>query len=210
MLLRHLLIATIFLVSGLSYGQDFNFTGAEIVSYGESERIPTYAKILKEELESRIDTTFPINQKDENKYPSILLTQFDAIQNLPKKWKKRLQDIEALPAEGYTVIIDDTFAKPKAIIIGQDDRGLLFGIGHLLRKMDWSENYLLLNKALEKTSSPKYAIRGHQLGYRPKTNAYDAFTVDRFNQYIRELALFGAKNHRANTAQRCIRLHPKA
>lgn len=99
-----------------------------------------------------------------------------------------------MPAEGYMVIIDDTFSEPKAIIIGQDDRGLLFGIGHLLRKMDWSENQLLLNKAIKKTSSPTYAIRGHQLGYRPKTNAYDAFTVDRFNQYIRELALFGANS----------------
>lgn len=194
MLIRHLFIVTIFLVSGLSYGQDFNFTGAEIVPYGESERISTYAKILKEELESRVDTIFPINQVDKRKSPSILLTQYNAIQNLPKKWKKRLQGIEAMPAEGYKVIIDEAISNPKVIIIGQDDRGLLFGIGHLLRKMDWSENHLLLNKAIEKKSSPKYAIRGHQLGYRPKTNAYDAFTVDRFDQYIRELALFGANS----------------
>lgn len=97
MLLRHLLIATIFLVSGLSYGQDFNFTGAEIVPYGESERIPTYAKILKEELESRIDTTFLINQKDENKSPSILLTQFDAIQNLPKNGRKDYRTSKPCP-----------------------------------------------------------------------------------------------------------------
>ncbi|MBR9774040.1 MAG: hypothetical protein GYB55_03165 [Cytophagales bacterium] len=194
MLLRHLLITTIFLVSGLSYGQNFNFSGAVIVPYGESERIPTYAKILKEELESRINSTFPIKQKEEAASPIILLTQYDAIQSLPKKWKKRLKDVEGMPGEGFKVVIDDTFSPPMAIIIGKDDRGLLFGIGHLLRKMDWSENHLLLNKSIEKTSSPKYPIRGHQLGYRPKTNAYDAFSVDRFDQYIRELALFGANS----------------
>jgi hypothetical protein len=41
------------------------------------------------------------------------------------------------------------------------------------------------------TFSPKYALRGHQLGYRPKTNAYDAWDVPVWDQYIRDLALFG-------------------
>ncbi len=35
------------------------------------------------------------------------------------------------------------------------------------------------------------AVRGHQLGYRPKTNSYDAWDVRRWEQYIRELAIFG-------------------
>ncbi len=46
-------------------------------------------------------------------------------------------------------------------------------------------------KAMNLTSSPHYAVRGHQLGYRPKTNAYDAMTVEMWDQYIRELAIFG-------------------
>src|SRR6185369_5473514 len=46
-------------------------------------------------------------------------------------------------------------------------------------------------KAMNLTSSPQYAVRGHQLGYRPKTNAYDAMTVEMWDQYIRELAIFG-------------------
>ena len=41
------------------------------------------------------------------------------------------------------------------------------------------------------TASPKYPLRGHQLGYRPKTNAYDAWTVEMWEQYIRDLAVFG-------------------
>jgi hypothetical protein len=32
------------------------------------------------------------------------------------------------------------------------------------------------------------------LGYRPKTNAYDAWNVEKFDQYIRELAIFGANS----------------
>ncbi len=40
-------------------------------------------------------------------------------------------------------------------------------------------------------TSPKYPLRGHQLGYRPKTNAYDAWDVPIWDQYIRDLAMFG-------------------
>jgi hypothetical protein len=41
-------------------------------------------------------------------------------------------------------------------------------------------------------ATPAVRIRGHQLGYRPKTNAYDAWDVPMWEQYIRDLAIFGA------------------
>ena len=44
---------------------------------------------------------------------------------------------------------------------------------------------------LDVVSSPQVALRGHQLGYRPKTNAYDAWNVLIWEQYIRDLAMFG-------------------
>src|SRR5262249_1150919 len=34
-------------------------------------------------------------------------------------------------------------------------------------------------------------LRGRQLGYRPKTNSYDGWTVAMWEQYIRDLAVFG-------------------
>ena len=43
-------------------------------------------------------------------------------------------------------------------------------------------------------TAPRLRLRGHQLGYRPKVNAYDAFTVDMFDQYIRDLAIFGTNS----------------
>ena len=47
-------------------------------------------------------------------------------------------------------------------------------------------------KANEIATSPAYPIRGHQLGYRNTANSWDAWTVDQYEQYIRELALFGS------------------
>ncbi len=40
-------------------------------------------------------------------------------------------------------------------------------------------------------SSPGIALRGHQLGYRPKTNSYDAWDAAQWERYIQELAIFG-------------------
>src|SRR5204863_1478188 len=48
-----------------------------------------------------------------------------------------------------------------------------------------------LPDSLAITTSPKYPLRGHQLGYRPKTNSYDGWSVPVWEQYIRDLAVFG-------------------
>src|ERR1700760_1566721 len=77
-------------------------------------------------------------------------------------------------------------------IAGSDERGVLFGVGHFLRSVDFSRQAATVDlDRLPKISSPKYQLRGHQLGYRPKTNAYDAWTVEMWDQYIRDLAVFG-------------------
>jgi hypothetical protein len=77
-------------------------------------------------------------------------------------------------------------------VAGSDERGVLFGIGQLLRSIDFGRQTATVDpERLPKSSSPKYPLRGHQLGYRPKTNAYDAWTVEIWDQYIRDLAIFG-------------------
>src|SRR5262249_8951070 len=48
-----------------------------------------------------------------------------------------------------------------------------------------------LPDAFNLTSAPKYSIRGHQLGYRPKTNSYDGWDLAQWERYIRDLAVFG-------------------
>ena len=63
-------------------------------------------------------------------------------------------------------------------VAGSDERGVLFGVGQLLRLIDFGRQEATIDHGrLPIHSSPKYPLRGHQLGYRPKTNAYDAWTV---------------------------------
>jgi hypothetical protein len=78
-----------------------------------------------------------------------------------------------------------------ATVTAPDDRGMVFGAGYLLRQFRMARQKLELDPALNISTAPKYEVRGQQLGYRPKTNAYDAWTVPMWEQYIRELAIFG-------------------
>jgi len=92
------------------------------------------------------------------------------------------------PAEGYQIRTTGR----EVTITGNDARGILFGIGCLLRNLHMSRGAVSLADGFTLTTAPKYALRGHQLGYRPKTNAYDGWTVTMWEQYIRDLAVFGA------------------
>ena len=91
------------------------------------------------------------------------------------------------PAEGYR--IQSTVAG--VTITGNDARGVLYGIGRLLRELRMVRGSIQLPDGFAETSAPRYPLRGHQLGYRPKSNTYDAWSVPVFEQYIRDLAVFG-------------------
>ena len=90
--------------------------------------------------------------------------------------------------EGYALRSGDG----RVIVAGNDPRGVLFGVGRLLLEMRISRGKILLADGLEIFTAPKYPMRGHQLGYRPKVNTYDGWTPEMYEQYIRDLAVFGS------------------
>lgn len=70
-------------------------------------------------------------------------------------------------------------------------RGLIYAVGLLLRKTEFNANTFSLCADLTGVHAPKKAIRGHQLGYRPCSNTYDAWTPAQFTRYMTELMFFG-------------------
>jgi hypothetical protein len=76
-------------------------------------------------------------------------------------------------------------------LAGDDPRGTLFGVGRLLRELRLERQKIALASNLSVASAPRTQIRGHQLGYRPKTNSYDGWNVAEWEQYVRDLAVFG-------------------
>lgn len=89
--------------------------------------------------------------------------------------------------EGYQIKTENN----SITITGNDARGVLFGVGHLLRTLHITKNKVTSPRSLNLTTAPKYPLRGHQLGYRPKTNSYDGWTAAMWEQYIRDLVVWG-------------------
>jgi hypothetical protein len=89
--------------------------------------------------------------------------------------------------EGYRIGV----AGSVVYVAGDDPRGTLFGVGRLLRELRIGRERVTLPAGFAIASAPRTALRGHQIGYRPKTNSYDGWTVAMWEQYIRDLAVFG-------------------
>jgi hypothetical protein len=77
------------------------------------------------------------------------------------------------------------------VVAGNDPRGVRIGVGRLLRELRMTRGRVLLPAGFRVATAPRLPIRGHQLGYRPKTNSYDGWDLDQWERYIRDLAVFG-------------------
>ena len=80
---------------------------------------------------------------------------------------------------------------PTIVVAGHDGRGVLFGVGRLLRTLRTGPGKVALPGPVDRDEAPRYRLRGHQLGYRPKTNSYDAWDLPQWDRYLRDLAMFG-------------------
>jgi hypothetical protein len=127
-------------------------------------------------------------------------------EEIEKRTQLRLRTVSARPAdgpafvlrsggagkpEGFGFVSSNPGETPLATVTGNDDSGFVFGTGYLLRQLHMGRQRLELDSSRHISTAPVVPIRGHQLGYRPKTNSYDGWTVPLWEQYVRELAIFG-------------------
>ncbi|HEU0121442.1 MAG TPA: hypothetical protein VFQ91_13010 [Bryobacteraceae bacterium] len=97
-----------------------------------------------------------------------------------------------MPAEGYRIKTGAPQPGCRVALTGADARGVLFGAGRLLRELRMSRGSVSLPEGWNIESAPKYPVRGHQIGYRSTNNTYDAWSVAEYEQYIRDMAVFGS------------------
>ncbi|WP_337328413.1 alpha-glucuronidase family glycosyl hydrolase [Chryseolinea sp. T2] len=122
----------------------------------------------------------------------IVIASTKSLTSLPAQLQSSLNDMKSIGKDGYKLFMS---ADSRTLVItGDDARSVLYGVGCLLRKATMKPEKILIPRSVTVSTTPANSIRGHQLGYRPKTNSYDAFSVGQFDQYIRELALFGANS----------------
>lgn len=70
-------------------------------------------------------------------------------------------------------------------------RGFIYAIGRFLRKTEYKNGSITLIEDISGEYSPYMQIRGHQLGYRDNANTYEAWSVEQYYDYIKELMYFG-------------------
>jgi hypothetical protein len=149
--------------------------------------------MLMEEVEKRTrirwesTTTWPSKET-----PVIAVGPASALRAFAGEYVDELStDSKVSVAEGYRIRIKDSRDVPAVCVIGNDARGVLFGVGHLLRALHMSRSKVALPDDLDVTTAPHYRLRGHQLGYRDKTNSYCGWDLPQWEQYIRDLVVFG-------------------
>ncbi|HEY6229476.1 MAG TPA: glycoside hydrolase family 20 zincin-like fold domain-containing protein, partial [Verrucomicrobiae bacterium] len=167
-----LCIALLFLFSKTLATFALDLTRAVIVTEDDSPRIHKAAVMLTEEVEKRTGVQWPIAKQHPAAGESFIL----------------LREKKTDPAEGFTIRAE----KENVSIDGNDERGVMFGVGRLLRELRMTRGKVALEDGFTVTTAPKYPLRGHQLGYRPKTHSYDAWDLKTWEQYYRDLIVFGA------------------
>lgn len=164
-----------------------------VLSSSASARESKAAQVLIEEAAKRCGITWPVGKsRKAGSQIAVYLATRQSAAKLPKRNLIPESIVHGLQPDGFVLHSGQDSDGAWIAIVGADERGLLFGVGKLLRLIDFGRQQATLAAApLHLVSHPEYKLRGQQLGYRPKTNAYDAWTVEIWDQYIRELAIFG-------------------
>ncbi|NLR77446.1 glycoside hydrolase family 20 zincin-like fold domain-containing protein [Chitinophaga eiseniae] len=134
------------------------------------------AQVLQEEVQRRTGLSWPIATRMPPTGDVMLLI---LAPGAPESYH-----VEYIPAAGHRQIR----------VTAPDTRGLLYGVGYLLRTMTYLPQQVQLADGINVTATPEKAIRGHQIGYRNLANSYDGWTPEQYERYIRELAIFGANS----------------
>ena len=97
-------------------------------------------------------------------------------------------------SEAFSIqVIPAAVGRPAIVsVIGKDSRGAMFGVGKLLRSLEWRHGWIAIEAGFKAVEAPDRPIRGHQIGYRDYANSWDAWTYEQYDQYFREMVIFGA------------------
>jgi hypothetical protein len=180
--------------SSRSAGTLVDVAGATIVTapvLNVQER--TAIRVLVEEVEKRTTIRLPVaTQWPAGTVPAIAVGTSSGSSDWAAAALRGLPSAPPPGPEGYRIAVNGSARQaPTVLVLGADPRGMLFGVGRLLRMLEMSRGTLRVASTLAIVTTPQVALRGHQLGYRPKTNTYDAWDVPMWEQYIRDLAVFG-------------------
>jgi len=180
--------------SGAACAAMLDVTHAVVVApSGLSATEQRAATMLIEEVEKRTGVRWERSQAwPEAPATVIALGPAAALDAVAGKFASEMRQGQAVTgAEGFRLIVKTNQGAPAALVLGDSSRGVMFGTGRLLRELRMTKGRVELADNLDLATAPKCRLRGHQLGYRPKTHSYDAWDLPVWEQYYRDLIVFG-------------------
>ena len=186
-----ILISLLFTSAGFSQSADFS-KASIFLQEKKNVQLQKAVQVLSEEIKSRSNISLPvINKPAPEGSQSVIIGVEGRMEKNSETVRSAMGKLPATGKDGYKIVV---LENKTVVIAGHDERGALYGVGKLLQKMELNQGVALVPEELNISSTPVYPIRGHQLGYRPKTNAYDAWSVAQYDRYIRDLAIFGVNS----------------
>jgi len=190
-------VAIVFLLFGAISTYAVDLKNAVIVypaAFSGPER--KAVQLLTEEAEKRTKvlwaatTNWPVSSG-----PIIAICRKELLGDFaPAQAKELAEAAKNAKPEGFQLLVKRSAGNTVVWVIGNDARGVLFGVGKLLREMHLQPGKASVADNLNLATAPQYLLRGQQLGYRPKCNSYDAWDLPVWEQYIRDLAVFGCNS----------------
>ena len=159
-----------------------------VISPDASITVAKAAQTLAEEIHKRTQARLESGTEwERGQGPAILLGTPAQLNEIAGELVSRL-DAAPEGKEGFRIqVFSDS-----VVIAGNSEPAVMFGAGYLLRNLKMQRGKVLeIEDSFPVATAPEIPLRGHQLGFRPKVNSYDGFTVEMWEQYIRDLAIFG-------------------
>ena len=189
------LLSILLLSFSLSFAQTIDLGDATIIVSPKikTQVRTTLVKMLKEEIAARTSIVCQSAESWQTAKGTVIAIALSGDKKLFGKTVPRRDDrnLPEYKAEGYRIFTDTKDGSAVIWIIGADTRATVFGAGHLLRNASLQDKNSTFPAPYDKATAPMQAVRGHQLGYRNTANSYDAWDVKKYEQYIRELVIFG-------------------
>ena len=145
-----------------------DFTGLSIVAQTATEC--KAAELFANEIEQRTGKRPSFTENSTG--PCVVFCEDDSFTD---------KDSYRIDVKGNTITIS-----------GQGIRALIYGYAMFLRKTVYDGETITLISSIDGVYAPDKKIRGHQLGYRPMNNTYDAWSLEQYRRYYLDMMYFGS------------------
>ena len=177
-----------------AHDEQLDLSRAVIVANTRDTVKPKTVAMLQEEIAARTGLWLAVSDVPlDARTPSIVLGVKEAVPGA----KARLPEGLSIPdkPEGFAIWTDlSNEEAPQVYLVGNDARGTLFAAGRLLRLLTMRRGELTLSSSTRVATAPTYEFRGHQIGYRNTANSYDLWDIRQYEQYIRDMIIFGTNS----------------